>query len=57
MSKTGEWRSYQTARFSMDMDEERNARLEKIVAATQLRLALETEEERRVKKRFGFNLY
>ena len=56
MSKTGEWRSYQMARFSMDMDEERNARLEKIVAATQLRLALETEEERRVQKRFGFNL-
>ena len=50
MSKTGEWCSYQTARFSMDMDEERNARLEKIVAATQHRLSLETEEERRVKK-------
>ena len=29
------------------MDEERKARLEKMVATTQLRLALETEEERR----------
>ena len=33
---------------------ERKARLEKIVATTQLRLALETEEERRAKK--GMNL-
>ena len=38
----------------MDMDEERKASLGKMVAATQLRLALETEEERRAKK--GMNL-
>ena len=31
-------------------DEESKARLEKIVATTQFRLALETEEERRGKK-------
>ena len=30
----------------MEMDEERKARLEKMVATTQLRLALETEEEK-----------
>ena len=46
----------------MEMDIERKARLEKMVArlekmvaTTQLRLALETEEERRAKKRNEFN--
>ena len=34
----------------------KKARLEKMVATTQLRLALETEEERRAKKRNGFDL-
>ena len=34
----------------METDEERKARLEKMVVTTQLRLALETEEERREKK-------
>ena len=34
----------------METDEERKARLEKVVATTQLALALETEEERRAKK-------
>ena len=33
----------------MEMDEKRKAKLEKMVATTQLRLALETEEERRAK--------
>ena len=33
----------------MEMDEESKATLEKIVATTQLRLALETEEERRAR--------
>ena len=40
----------------METDEERKARLEKMVATTQLRLALETEEERRAKNRNGFDL-
>ena len=40
----------------METDEERKARLEKMVATTQLRLTLETEEERRAKKGLGFNL-
>ena len=31
----------------MEMEEERRARLEKVVATTHLKLALETEEERR----------
>ena len=35
----------------MKMDEERRARLENMVATTQLRLTLETEEERREKKK------
>ena len=39
----------------METDIERKARLEKMVANTQLRLALETEEERRAKKRNEFN--
>ena len=38
-------------RLPKDTDEERKARMEKMVATTQLRLALETEEERRAKKR------
>ena len=38
-----------TKRSAMKTDEERKARLEKMVATTQLRLALETEEERREK--------
>ena len=33
----------------MEMDEERKARLKKMIATTQLRLALETEEERRAR--------
>ena len=33
----------------METDEEIKARLEKMVATTQLRLALETEEERRAR--------
>ena len=40
----------------MEMDKERKARLEKMVATKQLSLALETEGERRAKKKFGFNL-
>ena len=40
----------------MEMDEERKGRLEKMVATTQLRLALETEEERRAKKKNAFDL-
>ena len=40
----------------METDEERKARLEKMVATTQLRLALETEEERIAKKKDGFDL-
>ena len=40
----------------METDEERKERLKKIVATTQLRLALETEDERRTKKRNGFEL-
>ena len=38
----------------MEMDEERKARLEKMVATTQIRLAPETEEERRAKKGLDF---
>ena len=40
----------------MEMDEKRKARLEKMVATTQLRLALETEEERRAKNGLNFDL-
>ena len=47
-SKTGEDGSYQTAQ-AMETEENRKARLEKIVANTQLRLAFETEEEGRAK--------
>ena len=38
-------------RLAMEMDKEIKARLKKMVAITQLRLALETEEERRAIKR------
>ena len=41
--------SYQTLKLVMKTDEKRKARLEKKVATTQLRLALETKEERRAK--------
>ena len=43
----------------METDEKRKERLEKMVATTQLSLALETEEERRAKNDwilFGFHL-
>ena len=36
-------------KLAMETDEERKARLKKMVATTQLRLALETEEERRAR--------
>ena len=39
--------SYKTAQVGYETDEERIARLEKMVATTQLRLALETEEKLR----------
>ena len=45
---------YKQFKFAMETDVERKARLEKMVATTQLRLALETEEERGAKK--GMNL-
>ena len=35
--------------WPLETDEERKAKQEKMVATTQLRLALETEKERRVK--------
>ena len=40
----------------METNEERKARLEKMVATTQLRLALETEEESRAKEQIEFDL-
>ena len=42
----------------METEEERKARLEKMIVTTQLRLALEAEDERSAKKwiGFGFNL-
>ena len=36
-------------KLAMEMDEERKARLKKMVATTQLRLALETEDESRAR--------
>ena len=36
-------------KFTTETDEKRKARMEKIVATTQLGLALETEKERRAK--------
>ena len=47
--KAGEDGSYPTAQVSHETDEERKARLKKMVATTQLRLALETEDERRAR--------
>ena len=46
-----DWRRWYTKRLKLarEMDEERKARLQKMVPTTQLRLALETEEERRAK--------
>ena len=41
-------------KFAMETDIERKVILEKMVQTTQLRLALETEEEKRAKK--GMNL-
>ena len=40
----------------METDEKRKERLEKMVATTQLSLALETEEERRAKNGFDLDL-
>ena len=37
-------------RLAMEMDEERKATLEKMVATKQLSLAMETDEERRANK-------
>ena len=53
-SKTGVDGSYQTAQVGHGDGRKKKARLEKMVATTQLRLALETEEERRAKN--GLNL-
>ena len=53
-----DWRMMQLPKAQVG-HEERKARLEKMVATTQLRLALETEEERRARKEwilFGFDL-
>ena len=47
--KTGEDGSYRAAQFGHGDVKERKARLQKMVATTQLRLALETEEERRAR--------
>ena len=41
-------------KLAMEMDEERKVRLEKMVASTQFRLALETEEEIRAKNGLDF---
>ena len=43
-------------RLTVEMEEERRARLEKMVATKRLRLALETEEERRAKNGLGFKI-
>ena len=48
-NKSAEDGSYQTAQLAMETDEERKARLKKMVATTQLRLAPETEDERRAR--------
>ena len=48
-NKSGEDGSYRTAQLAMETDEERKARLNKMVATTQLRLAPETEDERRAR--------
>ena len=41
-------------RLAKEIDEEKKARLEKMVATTQLRLVMETEEESRAKKGMDF---
>ena len=47
----------QLQKLSLAGDERRKkSKTEKMVATTQLRLALETEEERRAKKEFGLRL-
>ena len=44
------------ARLAVETEEERRARLEKMVATTQLSLALETEEKKKSKKWIGYDL-
>ena len=39
-------------KLAMEMDEQRKARLKKMVATTQLRLAPETEDERRARQEY-----
>ena len=52
-NKSGEDGSYRTAQVSHETDEERKARLmKKMVATTQLRLAPETEDERRARPEY-----
>ena len=46
-NKSGEDGITELLKYAMETDEERKARLKKMVDTTQLRLALETEEERR----------
>ena len=52
MERTKKEKLTKRVMLAIKIDEERKARLEKIATTTQLGLALETEEERRV-----FNLY
>ena len=49
ISKTGEYGLYQTAQVGQVNGQKKEAKLQKMVATTQFRLALETEEERRAK--------
>ena len=44
-------------KLAMETDEERKARLKKIVATTQLRLAPETEDERRASCQITQSVY
>ena len=46
-NRSGEDGSYELLKLAMETDEERKARLKKMVATTQLRLAPEIEDERR----------
>ena len=55
-SKTEEWFNYQTAQVGYGDGRRKKSWTEKMVAITQLRLALEREEERIAKKELGFNL-
>ena len=48
-NKSGEDGSYQLLKLAMETEEERKARLKKMVATTQLMLAPETEDERRAR--------